>query len=278
MRELVEMAEFGQKNMASSQSQTGQCVFVVEDNTDLNKDLCEYLEMCGFDVTGCETGASFFRALKDKQPDAVILDIMLPDADGYDLAKHVRQNIDCGIMMLTSLSGMDHHLTGYKSGADVYLTKDSPLSVIEAALQPLLRRVSRTDSDVADSSAVTQDCWVLDMLNWTLRNPDGKQASVTAAERTIVKLLIEANGTWLTRPEIVVALGKADTAENCRNLDTAIRRVRQKVLKEIGEELPVRTAYGRGYAFISVGTVSCDTDSSPESDANPDLDPDSDLD
>ena len=242
--------------MTSSQGQTGQCVFVVEDNIDLNKDLCEYLEMCGFDVTGCETGASFYRALEQKKPDAVILDIMLPDADGYDLAKHVRQNIDCGIMMLTSLSGMDNHLTGYKSGADVYLTKDSPLSVIEAALQPLLRRASRADNKDGDSSPAEQDSWVLDMLNWTLLNPKGTPASLTAAERTIVKLLIEADGAWLTRPEIVIALGKADTAENCRNLDTAIRRVRQKVLKQTGEELPVRTAYGRGYAFTSVGSVS----------------------
>lgn len=252
--------------MTSSQGQTGQCVFVVEDNIDLNKDLCEYLEMCGFDVTGCETGASFYRALEQKKPDAVILDIMLPDADGYDLAKHVRQNIDCGIMMLTSLSGMDNHLTGYKSGADVYLTKDSPLSVIEAALQPLLRRASRADNKGGDSSPAEQDSWVLDMLNWTLLSPKGTPASLTAAERTIVKLLIEADGAWLTRPEIVIALGKADTAENCRNLDTAIRRVRQKVLKQTGEELPVRTAYGRGYAFTSVGSVSGEAEGDIEAD------------
>lgn len=239
-----------------------QCVFVVEDNTDLNKDLCEYLEMCGFDVVGCETGAAFYRALQTKQPDAVILDIMLPDADGYELAKHVRTNIDCGIMMLTSLSGMDHHLTGYKSGADVYLTKDSPLSVIEAALQPLMRRTKRSDVESEQVQVVPEDGWVLDMLNWTLRNPDGSEASLTATERTIIKLLIEANGAWLTRPEIVVELGKADTAENCRNLDTAIRRVRQKVLKEIGEELPVRTAYGRGYAFTSSAIVASTADAS----------------
>jgi len=243
-------------DVASGRDVMTQCVFVVEDNTDLNKDLCEYLEMCGFDVVGCETGAAFYRALKTQQPDAVILDIMLPDADGYELAKHVRKNIDCGIMMLTSLSGMDHHLTGYKSGADVYLTKDSPLSVIEAALQPLLRRSARNDVEEQSEQAIPEDGWVLDMLNWTLRNPEGGEASLTATERTIMKLLIEANGAWLTRPEIVVELGKADTAENCRNLDTAIRRVRQKVLKEIGKELPVRTAYGRGYAFTSSGVVA----------------------
>ena len=258
MNGIVGLTEVGNKSMTSSRSLTAQCVFVVEDNTDLNKDLCEYLEMCGFDVIGCETGASFFRALKAKQPNAVILDIMLPDADGYDLAKYVRQNIDCGIMMLTSLSGMDHHLTGYKSGADVYLTKDSPLSVIEAALQPLLRRSSRADEG-ADAAGMEAG-WVLDLLNWTLVNPLGKSASLTATERTIIKLLIDANGAWLTRPEIVIALGKADTAENCRNLDTAIRRVRQKVLKEIGEELPIRTAYGRGYAFTSHGAVSGETE------------------
>lgn len=253
--------DFG--HVASGRDDMAHCVFVVEDNTDLNKDLCEYLEMCGFDVVGCETGAAFYRALKEQKPDAVILDIMLPDADGYELAKHVRQNVDCGIMMLTSLSGMDNHLTGYKSGADVYLTKDSPLSVIEAALQPLLRRSTRSEIDVAaEPQVIPDENWVLDMLNWTLRNPAGAEASLTATERTIIKLLIEANGTWLTRPEIVVALGKADTAENCRNLDTAIRRVRQKIMKEIGEELPVRTAYGRGYAFTSSGVIAGDVEAS----------------
>jgi two-component system torCAD operon response regulator TorR len=238
------------------------CVYVVEDNTDLNKDLCEYLEMCGFDVVGCETGAAFYRALAARKPDAVILDIMLPDADGYELAQHVRQTVDCGIMMLTSLSGMDNHLTGYKSGADVYLTKDSPLSVIEAALKPLLRRASRSDNEATAETAIPEDSWVLDMLNWTLRNPDGNEAKLTATERTIVKILIDANGAWLTRPEIVEALGKADTAENCRNLDTAIRRVRQKIIKEIGEELPVRTAYGRGYAFTSPAAIAGEAEAS----------------
>lgn len=249
------LARSGLSSVTPGRDAMAQCVFVVEDNTDLNKDLCEYLEMCGFDVVGCETGAAFYRALQSRQPDAVILDIMLPDADGYELAIHVRKTIDCGIMMLTSLSGMDHHLTGYKSGADVYLTKDSPLSVIEAALQPLMRRTIRSDIDSDQEQVVVEEGWVLDMLNWTLRNPQGDEARLTAAERTIVKLLIEANGSWLTRPEIIVELGKADTAENCRNLDTAIRRVRQKILKEIGEELPVKTAYGRGYAFTSPAVV-----------------------
>lgn len=251
----------GPGNIATGRNIMSHCVFVVEDNTDLNKDLCEYLDMCGFDVIGCETGAAFYRALETRKPDAVILDIMLPDADGYELAKYVRQNIDCGIMMLTSLSGMDNHLTGYKSGADVYLTKDSPLSVIEAALQPLLRRNMRSDGDAAAGQGPDEDSWVLDMLNWTLSSPTGKKSSLTATERTIVRLLIDANGAWLTRPEIVEALGKADTAENCRNLDTAIRRVRQKVLKEIGEELPVKTAYGRGYAFVSPAIISGETGS-----------------
>lgn len=238
------------------------CVYVVEDNTDLNKDLCEYLEMCDFDVVGCETGAAFYRALDARKPDAVILDIMLPDADGYELAQHVRETVDCGIMMLTSLTGMDNHLTGYKSGADVYLTKDSPLSVIEAALKPLLRRASRADNDMEAETPTAEETWVLDLLNWALRNPEGKEAKLTATERTIVKLLIESNGAWLSRPEIVEALGKADTAENCRNLDTAIRRVRQKVMKEIGEELPVRTAYGRGYAFTSPAVVCSESEAS----------------
>ncbi|WP_404426274.1 response regulator transcription factor [Thalassospira australica] len=246
-----------QPQKAAGQETMATCVFVVEDNTDLNRDLCEYLEMCGFDVVGCETGAAFHRALKSQTPAAVILDIMLPDTDGYELAKYARANLDCGIMMLTSLAGMDHHLTGYKSGADVYLTKDSPLSVIEAALRPLLRRVGKgeNEADAELEAPAREGRWTLDMLNWTLGNSDGNSTTLTATERTIVQLLVEANGAWLTRPEIVMALGKADTAENCRNLDTAIRRVRQKVLREVGEELPIRTAYGRGYAFTSSAVI-----------------------
>lgn len=233
------------------------CIFVVEDNEDLNRDLCEYLEICGFDVVGCESGQEFHRALEELTPTAVIFDVMLPDADGFDLARFTRNKLDCGIMMLTSLSGMDQHLTGYQAGADVYLTKDSPLSVIEAALRPLLRRVATpaTDEGVDSTQDLPGDCWTLDRLNWTLTTPEGSAAVLTAGERTIISVLIEANGGWLTRPDIVMALGKADTAENCRNLDTAIRRVRQKISKDTGAELPVRTAYGRGYAFTSPAVI-----------------------
>ncbi|WP_085590544.1 response regulator transcription factor [Thalassospira sp. MCCC 1A01428] len=244
------------------------CIFVVEDNEDLNRDLCEYLEICGFDVVGCESGQEFHRALEDLTPTAVIFDVMLPDADGFDLARFTRNKLDCGIMMLTSLSGMDQHLAGYQSGADVYLTKDSPLSVIEAALRPLLRRVTTPGPDAANETASEgeDDCWKLDRLNWTLTSPKGGSAVLTAGERTIISVLIDANGGWLTRPDIVKALGKADTAENCRNLDTAIRRVRQKITKDTGDELPVRTAYGRGYAFTSPALIvgeEVDVDVSP---------------
>ena len=238
------------------------CIFVVEDNQDLNRDLCEYLEICGFDVVGCESGQEFHSALEQQTPTAVIFDVMLPDADGFDLARFTRTKIDCGIMMLTSLSGMDQHLAGYQAGADVYLTKDSPLSVIEAALRPLLRRVATPSPDGAADNASDHpvDFWTLDRLNWTLTTPEGHSAVLTAGERTIISVLIEANGGWLTRPDIVKALGKADTAENCRNLDTAIRRVRQKISKDTGAELPVRTAYGRGYAFTSPGIILQDDD------------------
>ncbi|WP_085581372.1 response regulator transcription factor [Thalassospira mesophila] len=234
------------------------CIFVVEDNEDLNRDLCEYLEICGFDVVGCETGQAFYHALEQRTPTAVIFDVMLPDADGFDLARFTRNKLDCGIMMLTSLSGMDQHLAGYQAGADVYLTKDSPLSVIEAALRPLLRRVAAPaigEATPEDAKESTDECWKLDRLNWSLTSPEGKGAQLTAGERTIISILIEANGGWLTRPDIVMALGKADTAENCRNLDTAIRRVRQKIFKETDAELPVRTAYGRGYAFTSPAVI-----------------------
>ncbi|WP_083607514.1 response regulator transcription factor [Thalassospira sp. TSL5-1] len=244
------------------------CIFVVEDNEDLNRDLCEYLEICGFDVVGCESGQEYYHAIEKLTPQAVIFDVMLPDADGFDLARFTRNKLDCGIMMLTSLSGMDQHLAGYQAGADVYLTKDSPLSVIEAALRPLLRRVATPDTDdvVENTSDQPTDFWTLDRLNWTLTAPEGRSATLTAGERTIISVLIEANGGWLTRPDIVRALGKADTAENCRNLDTAIRRVRQKIAKDTGEELPVRTAYGRGYAFTSAAIIVGDepgTDETP---------------
>ena len=233
------------------------CIFVVEDNEDLNRDLCEYLEICGFDVIGCESGREFYHQIDQLTPQAVIFDVMLPDADGFDLARFTRNKLDCGIMMLTSLSGMDQHLAGYQAGADVYLTKDSPLSVIEAALRPLLRRVATPGPDDAVERTPEQpaDFWTLDRLTWTLTAPEGRSAVLTAGERTIISVLIEANGGWLTRPDIVTALGKADTAENCRNLDTAVRRVRQKITKATGEELPVRTAYGRGYAFTSPAVI-----------------------
>lgn len=231
-----------------------ECVFVVEDNADLNHDLCEYLEICGFDVVGCESGAVFYRELKKKTPAAVILDIMLPDTDGYEIASYLRNHVDCGIMMLTSLARMDDHLAGYKAGTDVYLTKDSPLSVIEAALRPLLRRVGKIER-VEEHQDTSHASWVLDVKSWTLSSPDGVQTIMTALERTLIGLLMQAEGQWLTRPEIVKALGKADTAENCRNLDTSIRRLRKKVQDTLGEELPVKTAYGKGYAFISPAMV-----------------------
>jgi DNA-binding response OmpR family regulator len=225
-------------------------LLIVEDESVLRADLVDYMCLNGFEAEGVGTAADMYAALSGfVLPDVVILDISLPDGNGFELAKDIRARLNCGIIMLTAHGDADSRVQGFDSGADIYLVKHSSLREISAAVQSLLRRLAPETGDTGPQQ------WQLDPTAWKLLAPDGKVIRLTATENTFVSTLIEHSGAACTRDQLSSILSRRQTQFDNRHLDAVVSRLRRKIVETTTAEQPIKSVYGVGYSFGAPGRI-----------------------
>ncbi|PSJ56146.1 DNA-binding response regulator [Mesorhizobium ephedrae] len=227
-------------------------ILIVEDEQRLRKDLVDFLGLCGFTAEGIATAEGLRRALADdKRPDVVILDVGLPDGNGFELAGEIRRIHRCGIIMLTALGDSDDRVRGFESGADIYLVKHSTLREIEAAIRSLLRRTG-DQAGVADGAG---DKWVLDSRTWTLTAPNQRSLKLTATEFALVSALCKHGGGICEREKLADTLARPRTHFDNRHLDAVVSRLRRKIGEQTNLQVPIKVVYGVGYTFTAPAVV-----------------------
>ncbi|WP_323012506.1 response regulator transcription factor [Castellaniella sp.] len=224
-------------------------IAVVEDSPELLVDLVEFLNLRGFDAQGFDSGEAFFTLWPSTPFQLLLLDVVLPGISGLGIAQRVRAMMENPpeIVMLTALDASRDHVLGLQAGADVYLSKRSPLEVIEATCHAVRRRLG-----TGAASRPTPDdapIWRLHAREWLVRAPNGRTLQLTHPEVIMLSVLFEHPGQAVTREDLLQRLGKQDTLSNLRNLDNTASRLRRKVLAACDTELPLRPSYGRGYTF-----------------------------
>ncbi len=227
--------------------QDAEHIIVLEDEPTLRGDLVEYLEASGFSVVGAGSLAEYRRLSALRRPDLVLLDINLPDGDGFTLARELRGAGTCGVVMLTSRGTLEDRLTGLDCGADAYLVKHADLREIEATIRSVLRRLA--------AQPPSEPAWRYDPLSWQLRAPNGTVVKLTASEAVFVGLLLEIPGMAVPRGRIAAALPRPKDGSD-RSLDTLIKRLRKKVEASTLSDFPVNVIYGVGYCFAARASVS----------------------
>lgn len=225
-------------------------VLVVEDEPSLRADLVDYLTLKGLNARGVGNGASFRDAVAADAPEIVILDVGLPDADGFELAEEIRRTADFGIIMLTALAEPEDRIRGFEAGADIYLMKQATLREIEAAVLSLARRLSARAGQGSESLGA-RDAWSLDREGWQLTAPDGCVTRLTATEFAFLALVLERAGEPISRDDLVRQIARPIPHWDSRHLDSVVSRLRRKVQGHCGRPLPVKMIYGRGYAFTA---------------------------
>ncbi|HEY0597216.1 response regulator transcription factor [Sphingopyxis sp.] len=223
-------------------------ILIVEDEPRLRQDLGDFLALRGFDIAGVATARDMRAALAaGPRPAVVILDVGLPDGNGFDLAAEIRQSHDCGIIMLTAFGDSADRVRGFDSGADIYLVKHSTLREIEAAIRSLLRRTGNRPM-VAESG---RGRWILDAANWTMIAPDGQALKLTATEFAFLNLLCERQGDVCARDDIVAALARPGGHFDNRHLDAVVSRLRRKFERTTNVPSAIKVVYGVGYTFTA---------------------------
>ncbi|WP_157015542.1 response regulator transcription factor [Mesorhizobium xinjiangense] len=227
-------------------------ILIVEDESRLRKDLVDFLILCGFTAEGVATAQGLHQALAhDELPDIIILDVGLPDGNGFELAAEIRAVHRCGIIMLTALSESDDRIRGFESGADIYLVKHSTLREIEAAIRSLLRRTG----DQADAADDAEETWILNSKNWTLTAPNQHSIKLTATEFSLLNTLCEHGGDVCERENLAETIARPRTHFDNRYLDAVISRLRRKIDEHTHLQAPIKVIYGVGYAFTAPAVV-----------------------
>lgn len=228
-------------------------IIVVEDDRDFRESMVEYLALAGFDVTGVSSALDFYQSIAREQYVLVILDIGLPDQNGFVLAEYIRKNTNMRIVMLTAQSSLDSKVTAYRSGADMYLVKPIDFSELAASLQSVLGRldtINQTGREKPSAAVNLQQAatWKLLRHDHLLITPRGSQVALTAKEFDLLEKLASYPNMVVERQNLLKALVYENDDFGNRALDALIHRLRRKK-DELDDRIPIKTFHGSGYSF-----------------------------
>jgi DNA-binding response OmpR family regulator len=221
-------------------------VAVLEDDVELRERvLLPGLRDFGFDAIGIGSAVELDQLLKSGPFDMVVLDVGLPDANGFEVAQRLRHDSGVGIVMLTGRNASSDRIRGLNEGADAYLSKPVVLEELVATLHSLARRLRK-----AAPVDVSQGQWHLDSNGWCLISPTGRSIALTHPERQVLIVLTKSPGIPVTHEVLIDALTDKSYDFDPHRLSMLIYRLRSKIAGQTGESLPVRAVRGAGYVML----------------------------
>ena len=220
-------------------------VLIVDDDEKLNALLTEYLGNFGFVVRAAAHPQAGLRALEVDPPDIVILDVMLPEMDGFAVCRKIRAISRVPIVMLTARGDVMDRIVGLELGADDYLPKPFEPRELVARIQAVLRRGTSADPDDSVRVGTLEVSWAAHAA--TL---DGEPIPLTAAEFDLLGLLVRHRGRVLSRDRIMDETRGVDWESFDRSVDVLVSRLRQKLGDDPRQPVFIRTVRGAGYTFI----------------------------
>ncbi len=223
-------------------------LLMIDDDTSLNQLLVEYFERFGHKLATAPTAADGRYQLRRDDPDLLILDVMLPDADGMELCKEIRADSDIPIVMLTARGDVPDRILGLEFGADDYVPKPFEPRELVARVETLMRRSRETPSrrltGAGDLVLETETRRV------TLKD---EEIELTSMEFELLRILMESRGRVLTREMLLRRLrgfdgGGADIYD--RSVDMLISRLRKKLADDTKSPRYIKTIWRTGYQFV----------------------------
>jgi DNA-binding response OmpR family regulator len=223
-------------------------VLLIDDDEKLNALLAEYLGRFNFSVRAVVRPEEGLRVLKADPPDIMILDVMLPEMDGFAVCRKVRESSRVPIIMLTARGDVMDRIVGLELGADDYLSKPFEPRELMARMQAVLRRSANIDPEDRVRVGPLE-------VNWTTSSAslNGALLPLTSAEFELLGLFVRNRGRVLSRDRIMDDTRGIDWEAYDRSIDVLVSRVRQKLGDDPRQPAFIRTVRGTGYSFIGGG-------------------------
>ena len=224
-----------------------QKIVVVEDDINIAELLRLYLEKDGFEVLIAHDGGEGLRLAESEKPDLVMLDIMLPVMDGWQVCKAIRKNSKVPIIMLTAKGETEDKVTGLEMGADDYIVKPFEVKELLARVHAVLRR---TGEEVPQQGKkLTYDKLVINLDSYELI-VDGKKVDTPPKEMELLYHLAATPNRVYTRNQLLDEVWGFDYFGDSRTVDVHIKRLREK-LEGVSDKWTLKTVWGVGYKFES---------------------------
>ncbi len=235
--------------MSSEQAPPVARILLVEDEPSLVLTLSDRLISEGFEVESAGDGETGLKQAIEGSFDLVILDVMLPRKNGFDVCRDIRQRgLEMPILMLTARGQVADKVAGLKLGADDYLTKPFDMMELSARIESLLRR-ARTPIAPA-SGAYAFGNVRADFRRCEVRR-DGEEVELSALELNLLRYFVEHRGEVLSRDRLLDEVWGYDAAVYTRTVDVHVASLRQKLESTAGKPQFILTVHGRGYKFVN---------------------------
>lgn len=230
-------------------------IIMVEDDNMIAQPVIRSLRNMGYDVHHAITGTEGVDLILKHTPDLVILDIMLPELDGWAVCKVVREHSVVPILMLTALSDEVDRILGLELGADDYLTKPFSTRELMARIKALLRRVEFDRTELHENKQLLKGALTID-VEQRLVYKDEEQLDLRYKEFELLVLLASNKGNVVGRAEIFNKVWGTDWLGDMRTLDVHVRWLREKIEDDPSNPHYIQTVRGIGYRFVPAGETS----------------------
>ena len=223
-------------------------IYLVEDELAICHLVTDELKNYKLDVNYFHDGLSAIAAFNNKKPDICIIDLGLPDMDGIEVVRHVRNDPNVGIIILSGRGSLPDKVLGLELGADDYLSKPFDPRELVARINSILRRLDKPKKISTDNATMAYfDNWVFDLNTLTVIDNNEHVTKLSVAEANLLIFMLKSPKQILNRDQLM-----ADIQDSFdRSIDVRMSRIRKKIEADPKNPTLIKTIYGAGYIFTS---------------------------
>ncbi len=229
-------------------SATSATVLVVEDEEALLLTMAHHLRREGYQVITAARGDDGLRLAREREPDVIVLDLMLPGVDGMRICRSLRRDTQVPIIMVTALGGEGDRVAGLDTGADDYLSKPFGMRELLARVRALLRRAPGRRVEAPEEETVRSGDLEINPVRREARR-GGELLRMKPREFELLLFLLRHPGQVLSREHILESVWEHDFNGDARTVDVHMRWLRQKIELDAANPQRIRTVRGSGYLF-----------------------------
>ena len=222
-------------------------ILIVDDDTNICELLRLYIEKEGFTAFLANDGEAALKMFDAAEPDLVLLDIMLPGLDGWQVCREIRKKSACPIIMLTAKGEVFDRVLGLDLGADDYVVKPFETKVVIARIKAVLSRSTQNGDKQSGNKAVSYENLSINLTNYELK-VKGVQIDTPPKEMELIYHLASNPNRVFTRDQLLDEVWGFDYYGDSRTVDVHVKRLREK-LEGVSDQWALKTVWGVGYKF-----------------------------